>query len=129
MVKLRRLFLRVVMVTVAVFAGAAAGTAEGAGAPIVYKIGAVTWHAARFINQDLVLMGYVLSRGDGYVLFSDEPGGSVSAHDLPVAGAGLDVLLPKVKYILRGHFERSGLPASNGNLYRLVLSSLPQKSD
>ena len=129
MAKLKTLPLRALVVMAAFVIGPTAGMAYGAGSSTVHKIGAVTWHAARFVNQDLVLTGYMLQRGDGYVLFSDEPNGAISAHDLPVTGVGLDLLLPKVKYILHGHFERGVRPTNNGNAYRFVLSSVPEKTN
>jgi len=129
MAKLMTLPLRALIVMAALSIGAATGMAYGAGSPTVHKIGAVTWHATRFANQDLVLTGYMLERDSGYVLFSDEPNGAISAHDLPVTGVGLDLLQSKVKYILRGHFARGLHPASNGNVYSLELSTVPERTN
>jgi len=101
------------------------GVANAANVPIAHKIGSVTWHAARFVNQDLALSGYLLLRADGYVLFSDEPSGAISAHDLPVTGHGIDTVVPNVRYIISGHFVHGGLVASNGNPYHLELTAVP----
>ena len=87
-------------------------------------IGTVTWHAAKFLGKSLVLTGYVLARGPGYVLFSDEPSGSVSRHDLPVEGAGIDGLEPKIKYVIAGRFVAGGIGA-NGNPDHFELSQAP----
>lgn len=129
MAKLTTLCLRALIAVTALLIGAAGGTAHGAPSPIVHKIGAVTWHAARFVNQDLVLTGYMLEQDSDYALFSDEPDGAISAHDLPVTGVGLDLLKPKVKYIVRGHFARGPHPASNGNAYSLELSTVPERTN
>ena len=84
-------------------------------------IGTVTWHAAKFLGKSLVLTGYVLARGPGYLLFSDEPSGSVSRHDLPVEGAGIDSLEPKTKYVITGRFVAGSIGA-NGNPDHFELS-------
>ena len=57
--------------------------AAAAPAPI-YTIGYVTWYAAKYVDQVVTLRGYLLAREKDYVLFSDEPKGKISAHDLPV---------------------------------------------
>ncbi len=104
------------------FAGlAAAGPAHA----MVHKVGAVTWHAARYAGRSVDIAGYVLVMQQGYVLFSDEPTGKVSAHDLPVTGADIGALRLHKKYRLRGTFMRGGLKASNGNPYHLELAGPP----
>ena len=126
----RRMYMAaLVSQAVALVAVASAGAAIAASPPTVHKIGAVTWHAAKFVNQDLVLSGYLLLRADGYVLFSDEPGGRVSQHDLPVTGAGIELVQPKIRYAIRGHFVHGGLVASNGNPYHLELSAVPEQEN
>ena len=95
------------------------------GTPATYKVGSVTWHAKKFAGQNLLIVGYVLRREAGYVLFSDEPTGAVSAHDLPVAGLGIEQLSITKKYLLSGKFVEGGLAASNGNLYHLELAAAP----
>ena len=106
---------------VAAFAGEAA-----TGAGVVHKVGAVTRHASKFVDQDVLLSGYLLVREDGYVLFSDEPTGKVSQYDLPVVGDGLDQMLPTKRYVIEGKFLDHGLTASNANLYHLELSGPPR---
>ena len=105
-------------------AGALAALPAMAATPI-HKIGKVTWHAERYAGQTLELTGFLLTRGDGYVLFSDEAGGKVSAHDLPVTGPGLDGLKRGVRYYLHGVFVKGGLAASNGNPYHFELVEAP----
>jgi hypothetical protein len=46
----------------------------------VHKVGQVTWHPSKFVDQEIALVGYVLVREKDYVLFSDEPRGEVSAQ-------------------------------------------------
>jgi hypothetical protein len=91
----------------------------------VHKIGAVTRHARQYVGQKVTLTGYLLARETGYVLFSDEPTGKISAHDLPVSGVGLDQLQPMMKYVIEGTFLDHGLQANNGNLYHLELTASP----
>ena len=99
--------------------------AGSAGAETVRKVGKVTWHAATYAGQDLALKGYVLASGDGYVLFSDEAGGEVSAHDLPVTGPGFDTMAKGRKYLLHGKFVK-GVRFANGSMYHLELAVAPE---
>ena len=94
--------------------------------PIVHKVGAVTWHAKTYAAQIVSVRGYVLALQDGYLLFSDEPTGAISAHDLPVEGPGTGTMVLKGKYVLVGRFVAGGLKASNGNPYHLELTTPPQ---
>jgi hypothetical protein len=91
----------------------------------VHKVGEVTRHPRKFIDQGVVLTGYVLARESDYVLFSDEPTGRVSAHDLPVTGAGFDRMKPMKKYRIEGIFRDHGLKANNGSDYHLELTAEP----
>ena len=95
---------------------------------IVHKVGAVTWHAGKYLSKPVSVRGYVLALGDGYVLFSDEASGAISAHDLPVTGAGIETMVLKGKYTLEGNFVAGGLKASNGNPNHLELTALPRPS-
>lgn len=99
--------------------------AAGAAGP-VHRIGAVTWHPKRYAGKILDLVGYPLVRHDGYVLFSDEAQGAVSAHDLPVTGNDLGKLKLHRRYRIQGKFIHGGLKASNGNPYHLQLTTLPK---
>jgi hypothetical protein len=101
------------------------GTRPVAAAGPIHKVGAVTRHAAKFIGQTVVLEGYVLATEGGYILFSDEPTGKISVHDLPVTGAGADALQPLKKYLIEGTFLDHGLTASNGSIYHLELGTPP----
>lgn len=94
-------------------------------APPVHKVGAVTWHAARYAGKEVTVQGYLLRQHKGYVLFSDEPGGKVSAHDLPVTGPGAEQIAAKRKYRLTGRFVKGGLAAANGNPFHLELTAPP----
>ena len=96
--------------------------------PIVHKVGAVTWNARKFWSKPVSVRGYVLALADGYVLFSDEATGAISAHDLPVTGAGIETMVLKGKYTLEGNFVAGGLKASNGNPNHLELTAPPQRS-
>lgn len=111
--------------SMALAASLAAAVAAGPAHATVHKVGAVTWHAARYAGRNVDLAGYVLVKKPGYVLFSDEPGGRVSAHDLPVIGAGVAALRLHKKYRLRGAFVHGGFKASNGNRYHLELTAPP----
>ena len=101
--------------------------AASAGPPVVHKVGAITWHAAKFVGQKLQIVGYVLAKGAGYVLFSDEPTGKISAHDLPVIGPGSDQMQLTKKYVVEGQFIAGGFQASNGNPDHLELSAPPRE--
>jgi hypothetical protein len=98
--------------------------AASATAPAL-KVGAVTWHAAKYAAKDVRIMGFVLARDPGYILFSDEPNGSISAHDLPVTGPGITDMMDGKRYLLVGRFVKGGLQATNGNLYHLELTAPP----
>jgi hypothetical protein len=107
----------------------ALGSQAGGAANAVHKVGAVTWHAAKFVGKDVVLEGYVLAKEPGYVLFSDEATGKITAHDLPVAGTGADTMQTKTKYVIEGIFLDHGLSASNGSPYHLELTDLPAAAE
>lgn len=92
---------------------------------VIHKVGKVTWHAADYAGKAVALKGYLLEVHDGYVLFSDEPNGGISAHDLPVSGAGSETMVAGKLYLLHGTFLKGGLTASNGNPYHLALSVPP----
>lgn len=102
----------------------AAAPALAQAAP-VHRVGAVTWHAARYAGKVVTLRGYLLAHRPGYILFSDEPGGKISAHDLPVTGTGIAAIKARRKYRLTGRFVKGGLKASNGNPYHLELTAAP----
>jgi hypothetical protein len=93
--------------------------------PIVHKVGAVTWHAKNFVDHYVTIVGYVLAKENDYVLLSDEAGGKISPHDLPVTGAGSDEMQPHRKYVVAGRFMDHGLTASNGSRYHLELNGAP----
>ncbi len=95
-------------------------------APVIHKVGAVTRHAATFVGHDVAMRGYMLSRADGYIFFSDEPGGRIGRYDLPVSGDGIDQIQPGKRYVVEGRFLDSGLKASNGNPDHLELTAPPQ---
>jgi hypothetical protein len=103
-----------------------AAQASAANASLVHKVGQVTRHARQFVDQDVMLIGYVLAREKDYVLFSDEPRGKISVHDLPVSGEALDQLQPMTKYLIEGKFLDHGLEASNGSRYHLELTAAPR---
>jgi hypothetical protein len=123
MAHLRRL-PQTVLIAAAVAGAVAVDTA--ASAPVVHKVGAVTRHASTFVGQDVALSGYLLAREDGYILFSDEPGGRISRYDLPVTGDGIDQVAPRTRYLIEGSFLDHGLKASNGNPDHLELTKPPQ---
>ena len=100
--------------------------AHAASTPI-HKVGAVTWHAKKYSDQVVTVVGFVLVRDGSGVLFLDEPTGNISIHDLPVTGPGVDQLKPAMKYVLQGRFISDGSKGSNGNPYHLVLSAPPQQ--
>ncbi|WP_127902698.1 hypothetical protein [Solirhodobacter olei] len=93
----------------------------------LHRVGTVTWHPTRYSGKVVRMEGYLLRREKGYILFSDEPGGSVSSHDLPVIGTGIETIRPKRKYILTGLFVKGGLRAANHNPYHLKLTAPPHR--
>ncbi len=97
-----------------------------AAAPAVHTVGSVTRHAAKFVGQDVAMRGYLLARENGYVLFSDEPGGRIGRYDLPVTGNGVAAIVPRKRYVIEGTFLDHGLVASNGNPDHLELTKPPQ---
>jgi hypothetical protein len=101
--------------------------AHAASTPI-HKVGALTWHAKKYSDQVVTVVGFVLVRDGSGVLFSDEPTGKVSMHDLPVTGPGVDQLRLAMKYVLQGRFVRDSSNGSNGNPYHLVLMAPPQQA-
>lgn len=111
----------------AVILGLCIGLAGAAWAgEVIHKVGRVTWHPTGYVGKLLAMKGYLLKVEDGYVLFSDEAGGDISAHDLPVNGVGFDTMKPNTLYLLHGKFLKGGLIASNGNPYHLELTEAPQ---
>ena len=99
-----------------------------AGEPVTHRVGAVTRHARTFVGQQIRLIGYPLARGQGYVLFSDEPRGRISRFDLPVTGAGWETMRHGEKYLIEGELLDHGLVAGNGNPYHLELSRAPRQA-
>jgi hypothetical protein len=101
-----------------------AGAATAADAPPL-KVGAMTWHPEKFVGKEVTLSGYPLSREKDYVIFSDEPKGRVSSHDLRVSGPGMEALQFHKKYQIQGKFLDSGSVAKNTNRYHLELTAVP----
>lgn len=95
-------------------------------AETVHTIGHVTWHPAGYVNHVVSMKGYLLKVEKGYVILSDEAGGDISVHDLPVTGPGWDVFLPGKLYLIHGKFVKGGLNASNHDPYHLVLTEVPK---
>lgn len=103
------------------------GSIAATSAPLSpHTVGEVTWHPDGYVGTEVHMRGYMLRRGNGYAIFSDEPTGAVSAHDLPVTGPGVDNLTIGGAYLLDGIFLNHGLFASNGNAYHLKLLNPPQ---
>jgi hypothetical protein len=92
----------------------------------LHTVGQISRHASNFLNQEVRMQGYMLKKEPGYILFSDEPDGSIGRFDLPIMGAGIEAMKPGLKYELRGTFLGSGLKASNGNPDHLKLSKFPE---
>ena len=95
-------------------------------AETVHTIGHVTWHPTGYVNQIVSMKGYLLKVEKGYVILSDEAGGGISVHDLPVTGPGWDVFLPGKLYLIHGKFVKGGLNASNHDPYHLILTQIPK---
>ncbi len=91
-----------------------------------HTVGQVTRHATNFIGQNIKVQGYLLKKEPGYIIISDEAGGSLSMYDLPVIGPGIDAVQFGKKYIFQGMFLGKGLIASNKNPNHLELSQPPQ---
>jgi hypothetical protein len=126
MTRQNRSFQSAMALCLVCFLATLGGPSATAASLVVRKVGQVTWHAPKFVDQNVVLTGYLLAREKDYVLFSDEPGGKISAHDLPVSGPGLDLMLPLKKYVIEGKLLDHGLQASNGNPYHLELTVAPR---
>ncbi len=92
----------------------------------IHTVGNVTWHPASYAGKTVAMKGYLLRRETGYVIFSDEPRGKLSAHDLPVTGPDIAGLKADQKYLLTGRFVKGGLAAMNHNPYHLVLTEAPK---
>jgi hypothetical protein len=92
----------------------------------LHTVGEVTRHALQFVGQNVLLKGYLLKKESGYIIFSDEPTGSISSYDLPVTGASIDLIQPKKLYLIEGTFLDHGLISSNGNKFHLKLTTAPK---
>ncbi len=95
----------------------------------VRSVGAVTWHANKFIGKTVKLKGFVLSLSHGEVLFSDEGTGAISPHDLPIQGPGSETLELHHRYLLVGIFVKDDALHSNGSPYHLLLTAQPTPAD
>lgn len=92
----------------------------------IHRVGHVTWHPTRYAGKVVEMKGYLLRREKGYLIFSDEPGGRISSHDLPVSGRGIDSIKGRHEYLITGRFVKGGLHASNHNPYHLELTAPPK---
>lgn len=110
----------------AIFAAGLAFLATGVAGASPQSVGSVSWHPARYVSKQVEIRGYVLAVGKGFALMSDEAGGKVSAHDLPVTGPGVDAMKLKGRYLLSGRFVRGHIATANGNPYHLELVSPPR---
>ncbi len=90
-----------------------------------YTVGAITRHAQQFVSQTLLIRGYLLKKETGYVIFSDEPTGTISSFDLPITGPGIDLMQSNQAYLISGTFLSNGLSSMNGSVYHLELSAPP----
>jgi len=95
----------------------------------IYTVGEVTRHAQSFIGQTLLIRGYLLRKETGYIIFSDEPTGTISRFDLPVTGQGIDLMQPNQAYLVEGNFLSHGLTPINGSVYHLELSAPLKTTD
>ncbi|MDE2031166.1 MAG: hypothetical protein KGI58_02840, partial [Patescibacteria group bacterium] len=75
----------------------------------VLKIGQVSRHTDNYVNKSVTLTGYVISKENGYAIFSDESNGSVGYYDLPVSGPGVGNFALKQKYTFQGVLKYKGL--------------------
>jgi hypothetical protein len=121
-----RRYLALAMLTVVALAGSAEHPANAG--PVVHTVGSVTRHSAKFVGQEVAMRGYLLARADGYILFSDEPGGRIGRYDLPVTGDGIDQIAPGKRTIIEGTVLDHGLMALNGNPDHLELTQPPRLS-
>lgn len=94
-------------------------------AATIHSVGSVTWHLKGYFGKTVELRGYVLAIQPGLVLFSDEPTGAVSAHDLPIEGPGADRLVLHKRYLLTGTLTSDPVPAANGSRVHLQLTTEP----
>jgi hypothetical protein len=113
-------------VAIALIGIVAAPPAFSAALPL--KVGAVSRHASGYVGKPVNIAGYVLASENGYVLISDEPGGSIGHYDLPVTGEGLADLKPRVRYVFEGQLLDRGLKAVNGDPVHLELTAPPSKA-
>lgn len=91
-------------------------------------VGNVSRHAQNYLGQTVIIAGYVLSQQNGYVIISDEPGGTVGFYDLPVMGPGVAGLQLKQKYVFQGILRGTGLTSTNRNPDHLELAEPAQLS-
>ncbi len=93
----------------------------------VPTIGYVTrHHAAELVNTEIRVPAYMLKNEGGYIIISDEKIDTPNPHDLPVTGDGISTVKPLHEYLFTGTLVYKQLEASNGNLYSLRLSAVPQ---
>ncbi len=91
----------------------------------IYTVGEVTWHATHYLNQNITVVGFLLKKGIGYDIVSDEATGTITSHDLSIIGTGITNLQLKQKYILHGTFM-NGRPSNSHTLYTLEVSQISQ---
>lgn len=110
-------------ITAAAFAAASLWSIATVGAPSAQatkpsSVGAVSWHGARYVGATVAIRGYVIAQRGDHVFISDEAGGRLSPHDLPVFGPDVRALVLHQKYLFAGRVER-GPEAGNGLRFRL----------
>jgi len=94
----------------------------------IHRVGDITFHPKKFVGKHVIMRGFLLKQETGYALVSDESGGKIGPRDLPVTGAGLELMKPNTLFIIEGNFLDKGLTASNNNKYHLELT-VPPKPD
>lgn len=90
----------------------------------IHTVGEITRHAGNYLNKDVRIEGYLLKKGRGYNIFSDEMAGSVTRHDLSITGAEITRMRVKQKYILEGTFVADTSSNTSRTLYALHVSKI-----
>ncbi len=92
----------------------------------IHTVGEITWHAKDYLGKDVRVQGYLLKKGTGYDIISDEMTGSPTYHDLSVMGTEIVRMRLMQKYILEGMFVANASSSTSRTLYVLEVSKISE---